>query len=433
MDRAAKKELLRRKQLAKFRFKTLCRKVIVNAYWLSAIEDVTLGSNPRRNINIIVRRSGRKGILTLREKSIFNKPNQDRTTAEKEQLTAVIHSLKCFETIPETFRGHLMEICHFLYCNAGRVILREGHHPSALYFILDGEVNVSKKVYSADEGRVADNVLYALVPGDRFGLDGVILGNRRSVTCSAAIPTELLYIYEQDLTDELRKSLNIQCEHIRTSLNRFDYFFGHFTDQQILECCTFSKIREYGVDASVYDDDEKKQATTFFLLSGQCYMLQYLKIKSKTTVGSRKTFVLIDETVSDVDDGNERQYVKTDSVNEPQPQKLHNSSTKEHDETVEKIFMEIATLSAGSIFGLGEVIADRAIVARNVVQCLEIPRFWLLQRSQNVGNVWQRTRIFYNATIPSRQLIFDDFVRSFKWSQYRETTTRQLLQLKSKL
>lgn len=57
---------------------------------------------------------------------------------------------------------------------------------------------------------------------------------------------------------------------------------------------------------------------------------------------------------------------------------------------VEKIFVEIATLSAGSIFGLGETITDRAIVAKNVVQCLEIPRFWLLQRSQNVGNIWQR-------------------------------------------
>ncbi|KAG4079286.1 hypothetical protein HA402_007978 [Bradysia odoriphaga] len=390
MDRQAKKELLRRKRLAKFRFKTLCRKVIVNAYWLSAIEDVTLGSNPRRNINIIVRRSGRKGILTLKEKSIFNKPNEDRTTAEKAQLTAVIHLLKCFETIPESFRGHLMEICNFLYCNAGRVILREGHHPSALYFILDGEVNVSKKAYSAEEGRIVDNVLYALVPGDRFGLDGLILGNRRSVTCSAAIHTELLYIYEEDLTDELRKSLNIQCEQIRTSLNRFDYYFGHFTDQQILECCTFSKIREYGVDAIVYDDDEEKQTTSFFLLSGQCYMLQYLKIKSKTTADNKKHFVLIDETVSDVHGGNEKQYAK-DSVNKHQSQNPPNSSSKGRaNEEIEKIFMEIATLSAGSIFGLGEVITDRAIVARNVVQCLEIPRFWLLQRSQNVGNVWQR-------------------------------------------
>ncbi len=60
------KALKKRKQLAKFRFKSLCRKVIVNAYWLSAIEDTTLGSNPRRNINILVRRSGKKGILTLK-------------------------------------------------------------------------------------------------------------------------------------------------------------------------------------------------------------------------------------------------------------------------------------------------------------------------------------------------------------------------------
>lgn len=57
---------------------------------------------------------------------------------------------------------------------------------------------------------------------------------------------------------------------------------------------------------------------------------------------------------------------------------------------LEEAFVDICTLSPGSIFGLGEVITDRSIVAKNVVQCLEIPRFWLLQRLQNVGDIWQR-------------------------------------------
>lgn len=52
--------------------------------------------------------------------------------------------------------------------------------------------------------------------------------------------------------------------------------------------------------------------------------------------------------------------------------------------------MDIATLSAGSIFAIGENMVQRSIVAKNTVQCLEIPTFWLLERSQNIGNIWQR-------------------------------------------
>lgn len=37
-----------------------------------------------------------------------------------------------------------------------------------------------------DVGEVIDDIQYALVPGDFFGVDGLILGNRRSVTCTAA-------------------------------------------------------------------------------------------------------------------------------------------------------------------------------------------------------------------------------------------------------
>lgn len=52
--------------------------------------------------------------------------------------------------------------------------------------------------------------------------------------------------------------------------------------------------------------------------------------------------------------------------------------------------MHVGTFSPGSVFGLGEEMIDRAIVARNSVQCLEIPRYLLYQKTQNLGNIWQR-------------------------------------------
>lgn len=54
-------------------------------------------------------------------------------------------------------------------------------------------------------------------------------------------------------------------------------------------------------------------------------------------------------------------------------------------------FIEVGEFSCGSIFNLGEPMDDRVIVAKQVeVQCLLIPRYWLLHKKQNAGNIWQR-------------------------------------------
>ena len=56
----------------------------------------------------------------------------------------------------------------------------------------------------------------------------------------------------------------------------------------------------------------------------------------------------------------------------------------------EHFFINAGVYSCGSVFGLGEQMHQRSIVAKNLVQCLVIPRYWLLQKSQNSGNIWLR-------------------------------------------
>lgn len=60
------------------------------------------------------------------------------------------------------------------------------------------------------------------------------------------------------------------------------------------------------------------------------------------------------------------------------------NNTKSH-------FVEIGEFRCGSIFGLGERMDDRVVVAKHTeVQCLLIPHYWLFQKKQNAGNIWQR-------------------------------------------
>lgn len=42
------------------------RKVMINRYWLSELEDLTLGDNVKRNVEILMRKKGVKGILNIK-------------------------------------------------------------------------------------------------------------------------------------------------------------------------------------------------------------------------------------------------------------------------------------------------------------------------------------------------------------------------------
>lgn len=56
---------IKKRRLARIRFRSLIKTVILNRKWLAEFEDVTLGDNVNRNVAILVRSKGQKGILSL--------------------------------------------------------------------------------------------------------------------------------------------------------------------------------------------------------------------------------------------------------------------------------------------------------------------------------------------------------------------------------
>nr|XP_014101120.2 uncharacterized protein LOC106625823 [Bactrocera oleae] len=85
---------------------------------------------------------------------------------------------------------------------------------------------------------------------------------------------------------------------------------------------------------------------------------------------------------------------------------------------IENHFIDVGTISKGGIFGLGEAMEHRIVIAENKVQCLVIPRYWLFQNEQNPGNLWQRKRIQLDFTLPSREALFNLFLNSRKWQNF---------------
>lgn len=82
-------------------------------------------------------------------------------------------------------------------------------------------------------------------------------------------------------------------------------------------------------------------------------------------------------------------------------------------------FVNIGYYGKGSIFGLGEELQDRIIVAKTRVQCLLLPRYWLFQKEQNMNNIWNRTKLFLEANVPGREKLFEEFLVNRSWARYK--------------
>ncbi|XP_070137235.1 uncharacterized protein [Drosophila bipectinata] len=85
----------------------------------------------------------------------------------------------------------------------------------------------------------------------------------------------------------------------------------------------------------------------------------------------------------------------------------------------ESRFIDVGTLTFGAIFGLGENMTHRVIMAKTIVQCLTLPRFFLLDTKQNPGNIWERRLLYINTMIPTRQELFEHLLRTQEWKKFK--------------
>ncbi|EDW25293.1 GL26512 [Drosophila persimilis] len=130
-----------------------------------------------------------------------------------------------------------------------------------------------------------------------------------------------------------------------------------------------------------------------------------LAVESSSSETKRKTLVSISPSKHGTDSqfSMKRTTVASFSILEKVGQMRHFAHSR-HD-TTRTHFIDVGSLTFGAIFGLGEKMEHRVIMARTVVQCLVLPRFWLLEEELNPGNIWQRRRFYLECSAPSRKKI----------------------------
>uniref|UniRef100_A0A1B0FQQ6 Cyclic nucleotide-binding domain-containing protein n=1 Tax=Glossina morsitans morsitans TaxID=37546 RepID=A0A1B0FQQ6_GLOMM len=651
--RARDAEEMKRRKQARTRFRNLIRSVALNRIWLVDTGDQKLSLNVKKNVNMLVRPPRKIGLLTMAEKSLMRIHYSLRTIEERKNLVTLVANLTCFAKITPKARARLCKVIKFMVIGEGRTLIKEGDPPTLVYFILTGEVEVSKKFYDHVTNSWVSKVVMIMGPGETIGEVELIERCARLQTFVSTNVVELLVLFEHDFDEILRDEMTKQWNQRKAIISALDYF-KFFSKDQLISACKVSSLQEFNPLETIYYEDKGQADYTYFVISGECMILQCLKVRVSERNGSKffemveidkgsnlmftpnvsaevmrmtivdnvKTqdydideLIASDETRSNMDlqrpdlqtiearcqkiinsappvkerslsslsswteSGEEGEMKYEDeseeemeieyedrwsrmssefetrssilkkrssqrsrrsiyselwdeegeeeddydfknltenglrrrstaesiipkrTINETltsvknanktkhhhkrkkqtQVQELQEAAEEEYEaeenesvlleaqpsmrsktsyvklpqsslltdlrglyraemlneelerkhkkvkSTLENHFIDVGSLTCGGIFGLGEKLEHRVIMARTTVQCLLMPRFWLLEKSQNPGNVWQRRRFYLDSTIPSRQSLFTDFLSTCQWQKFKSRIIKQCI------
>ncbi|XP_030566087.1 uncharacterized protein LOC115766334 [Drosophila novamexicana] len=607
-------EKCQRKKNMRLRFKKLVRAVMLNQQWLDEPEEQGIVMNAKKNVAFLIRQKRKTGLLTVAEKALLRTPHAYRTIEERKKLCLIVSGLSCFNNIPPKLRARLIPVLKFATIGGDRVLIRQGDQPIYVYFMISGEVEMKKSIYDKNTRKITLVSEAIMGAGDIIGEVELLEDCTRINTYVALSPCEVLSITDDDFRSILGPYMIKQWHEKKIALRSLNYF-DFLTDEQIVRACNYCQLAQYDPLQSIYSEDRGAVSCVHFILSGECVILQCLKMLQVVKADGTRTFELINvkETgqnlfenpsksmralsTSFIDYGNtkdkmlvdsvfnindllasssefedeealqqkkakrkmglreieaacgfirndmavtikkmklksivrrrttvvprrlttyyprpyvdesesidedtsfnyiEEDYVveeeRTDSeaelmsirstkisrasisrrntdasrrstVGKPLPiikqspktsriavrietedsvgvisdSEDFSSSGSSHVFEMEKDsqiiptetrFIDVGSLTYGGIFGLGEKMAHRVIMARTVVQCLLLPRYWLFEEEQNPGHIWKRRRFYLEGSIPSREELFKDFIKTRRWENFKRDYVQSTL------
>ncbi|GAB0093607.1 hypothetical protein DMENIID0001_087710 [Sergentomyia squamirostris] len=369
---------------------------------------------------------------------ILQIPPQKRSKEQNHIIARILNRILCLKRFPKEIREKLSHVIYYNCYGGGRMVVREGHEATGLYFLVTGEITIFKRLWDSENLTYRNQAVQALTSGEMFGEVGLLFDVNRVVTCETATTCELFFVSRQDFEVHLRSILQEQWNQKREILDRpiFKEYFQNFSEKQMREACVLAKLHRYDRDEIVLCESSGLKSFTYFMISGQCSIMQCLKVdhsqrrlkllplerserrKSENILDKLKELQLKREsTIS-----NQGQSADSTAVSSRKPSHI----VKAHNH-----FIIVGMYKTGAIFGLGEEMTQRSIVAKKSTDCLLLPRYWLMQKEQNIGNIWSRTKIYLNLTLPSREATFEEFLRKKRWKKFKEDQMKQYVDRKS--
>ncbi|CAL1684261.1 unnamed protein product [Lasius platythorax] len=454
----------------RYLFRSAVRRVLEYIEWITEIpiieeisDDVTI------NIKMAQQRQRvEKKLLTLEDRSILLVNPVERSSTDKAYIYDLIKKLRAFSKHSEDLRENLAAVCIYQYLPAGRVIVRQNHKAENLYFIANGEVNLSRVAIDELTGDEKTIDMGIMQSGDMFGEVALFHTIPRTSTVITKTSVDLLLITRNDFDNILRDVLTQKWDVLRDALVHFNYFKA-WDEETVRECCILSKLKDFKPNEVLLGDGTGMVNYVHFVLSGECRLIEHMLVRERPSYHGTQ-YELYDPEISSGPQqqprGVSKKIAKSDKLPEldfkfnRRPADTHTdvdrlsivtttlldvvkgwheitdvaamlmrepsvTSQLRYPNDVRTIFMQVCTFSRGACFGLGEKMLHRRIVAITPIRCFLIPRYWLLEH--NRANIWGRVKLFMDSKYPTKKQLFNEFLLNRKWMSYKQNLVEDVI------
>ncbi|XP_077259067.1 uncharacterized protein LOC143895632 isoform X1 [Temnothorax americanus] len=419
-----RKTLIRPDRLkGRYLFRSAVRRVVEYMAWITEeprIEEIS--DDVTINIKMAQQRHKiEKKLLTLKDRSILLVRPSERSSADKAYIYDLITKFHAFAKHPEDLKEKLATVCIYQYLPADRMIVRQSRRAENLYFIITGEVTLSKVAINDVTGNEEVVDMGIMHAGDMFGEVALLHTVSRTSTIITKTSIDLLLITRDDFDSILRDSLTKKWDILRDALVHFNYF-KLWDEETVRECCILSKLKDFKPNERPVETQDQVDRSS-----------------------------IVTATLLDVVKGwHKRTDIAAILMREPSV-----TSHVHYPTDVRTIFMQICIFSRGACFGLGEkhilvttfILFDyfmhcemlksmfnhvgekmlhRRIVARTPVRCFLIPRYWLFEH--NRANIWGRVKLFMDSKYPTKKQLFNEFLLNRKWMTHKKNLVKDVIQ-----
>ena len=198
--------------------------------------------------------SSESHILSLDAMEIWYKETYERSSADLDYLERGISLLKCFNKYSPSVRRELCRAAKFESFQQGRMLIKQGHEPISMYFLISGTVEVVKSETDAKTGKVYTQTVAVLHPGDGFG--DVALMNKTKRTASAVCRTDvkLLRIDGEDYQEVVKMAVEQELLGKWEFLRCLNVFYDMEEMPELKRLAEIGVLKEYQQNSIIHKD-----------------------------------------------------------------------------------------------------------------------------------------------------------------------------------
>ncbi|XP_067661354.1 uncharacterized protein [Haliotis asinina] len=198
-------------------------------------------------------------------------PPSDRTAKDIKMILAYIRGHASIRDYPSDVQIHMCKYMLYQKYEDRRIVLKQGHPPSAFYFILTGSLIVNIEDVNPNNGKKFTRTVSELTAGDCFGELALLERSTRTASVICKTTVELLVVLKEDFDVIIRQPLI----HQRLSHIQFCQSLVLFED---FPCGEFASapddfFYQFIPDESIVVKDSRECRYLIVVKSGKCSLV----------------------------------------------------------------------------------------------------------------------------------------------------------------